>query len=277
MIVRVLIFLITAFGCSTMVMAQTATADCMWCNRQGQGSVCADTLRWKEVFSDTGTGDWRDKWILDGIHAMVTNTPEGMVLRAGPEDRNNAHHAVLWTRQEFRGDIKIEYDYTRLDSSRADAVNIIYIQARGSGMDGYPEDIHLWGDKRAEPLMKHYFDNMDTYHISYATDGVPPSQESTRYVRARRYMPREGRGLQGTALEPDYVGLDLFETGVRYHITVTKIGGQLWFRAEGENGKSGEFWFDGSPLRPVEEGYIGLRQMFTRSALYSGFTVSVRK
>lgn len=267
--------MLAAVGYCAVVTAQSGSADCLWSSHEGQDSVCAHTLRWTEVFSDPCTGDWRDNWVLDGVHATVSNTLEGMVINAGPEDRNNAHHAVLWTRRSFRGDIRIEYDYTRLDSSKADAVNIIYIQARGSGDEGYPEDIHLWGDKRTEPLMKHYFDNMDTYHISYATDGVEPSQESTRYVRARRYLPREGRGLQGTALQPDYVGLDLFETGVKYHVTIIKIGQQLWFRAEGENGKSGEFWFDGTPLPPVDEGYVGLRQMFTRSALYSNFTVSV--
>ncbi|MCB9247654.1 MAG: hypothetical protein H6613_03530 [Ignavibacteriales bacterium] len=51
---------------------------------------------------------------------------------AGNEAHNDTCHTVLWTKQSFSGDVKIEYDYTRIDTSNI-GVNIIYILATGSG------------------------------------------------------------------------------------------------------------------------------------------------
>ena len=67
------------------------------------------------VLSDPCRKDWKAKWFLDGEIGTVTNCPEGMTLKAGPEFKNDAHHMVLWTKDSFEGDLKIEYDYTRLD------------------------------------------------------------------------------------------------------------------------------------------------------------------
>ena len=53
---------------------------------------------WKVVFEDPCTGDWKQKWTLDGETATVANTKSGMEFKAGPEARNDAHHAVLWTK-----------------------------------------------------------------------------------------------------------------------------------------------------------------------------------
>ena len=52
---------------------------------------------WQEVFFDTGTGDWRNQWSLDGLKADVNNSEDGMNFRAGAVPDENAHHAVLWT------------------------------------------------------------------------------------------------------------------------------------------------------------------------------------
>ena len=70
---------------------------------------------WAGVFSDSCTANWKAKWFLDGEVGTVTNSSEGMTLTAGPEFKNDAHHMVLWTKDSFEGDLKIEYEYTRLD------------------------------------------------------------------------------------------------------------------------------------------------------------------
>jgi hypothetical protein len=88
----------------------------------------ADDRPWREVFADDGTGEWKQKWFLDGEVGKVGNGPDGMTLTAGPEFGNDAHHMVLWTRDSFEGDLKIEYDFTRLDAERR-CVTILYIQA----------------------------------------------------------------------------------------------------------------------------------------------------
>ena len=69
----------------------------------------------KEVFFASCTEDWQDKWFLDGEISHVQNTEKGMQLSAGPQLWNDSHHPVLWTNEEFTGDLKIEFEYTRLD------------------------------------------------------------------------------------------------------------------------------------------------------------------
>ena len=72
---------------------------------------------------------------------------------------------VLWTRNSFTGDLRIDYSYTRLDDETR-CVNILYIQATGYGEGQYAKDISKWNGLRRVPAMRMYFDHMHTYHIS---------------------------------------------------------------------------------------------------------------
>lgn len=224
--------------------------------------------QWREVFSDSCTGDWTSRWFLDGDIASVSTGDNGMQLTAGPQYKNNAHHMVLWTRDSFEGDLRIDYEYTRLDfESRC--VNIIYIQATGSGEEPYVKDITTWSDLRRVPAMRMYFDHMHTYHISYAANPGTAKE----YIRARRYMPNKD-GLRGTDLEPDYQPEGLFEPGVPHTITIIKKQRDLFMRIE--NADQVFYCHMTNPnLPPVTEGRIGLRHMFTRSARYKNIRISV--
>ncbi len=193
-----------------------------------------------------------------------------MTLTAGPEFKNDAHHMVLWTKESFEGDVKIEYDYTRLDNENR-CVNILFIQATGSGDGPFATDITKWNDLRKVPAMRTYYDNMHTYHLSYAAfDNDGKATQS--YIRGRRYMPLKS-GLKGTDLEPDYYSDTLFAKGVKHHITVIKKDRELLMRVE--NPEEVVYCrMVNSTLPPVTEGRIGLRHMFTRSARYENFTIS---
>lgn len=222
---------------------------------------------WAEVFSDSCTADWKEKWFLDGEVGTVTNSSEGMTLTAGPQFRNDAHHMVLWTKDSFEGDLKIEYEYTRLDQA-PNCVTILYIQATGIGKGPYAKDITKWSGLRKTPAMKMYYDHMHAYHISYAAN---PGTEKA-YIRGRRYMP-ESQGLKGTELNPDYSTPKVFATGVKHHITVIKKDRDLYMRVENPD----EVVYCHMPntdLPVITEGRIGLRHMFTRSARYANFRVS---
>ena len=226
---------------------------------------------WQEVFWDTGTGDWTEKWFLDGQIASVTNTPQGMQLTAGPQFGNDAHHMVLWTKESFQGDLKIEYEYTRLDFETR-CVNILYIQATGSGKEPYAEDITQWNHLRRVPAMKMYFNYMNTYHISYAA--FPNSYADSRaYLRARRYLPHKG-GMKGTALEPEYFPEGLFNPGVPHTITVVKKDRDIFMRIRNPE-QVYDCRFENRHLPIITEGRIGLRHMFTRSARYKNIRISV--
>ncbi len=231
---------------------------------------------WDEAFYDDGTGDWQDRWFLDGEHATLTNSELGMDFTAGPTHLNHAHHAVLWTKQSFEGDVKIEYEYTKLDDTIW-CVTLLYIQATGKGEGRYTRDISEWGDLRREPLMPLYFEHMNLYHISYAAwDGFNKDPNDPGYVRARRY--RAG-SIQGTELQPDtYTAAGFFQTGAPHKITAIKSGSHLYFNVE--NATTGESMlchWENTEFPPVLEGRIGLRHMFTRSARYRNFKVFVRK
>jgi len=228
---------------------------------------------WKEAFFDEFTGDWRDKWFLDGEIGTAENSPRGLRLAGGPRFGDNAHHVVLWTKDSFEGDVKIEYDYTRLDFE-VRGVNILYIHATGSGNGPFARDITEWNELRKVPAMRMYFDHMNLYHISYAAfpDETDPS---INYIRGRRYMPDAGQGLEGTDLTPDHYPPGLFEPGVPHHITVIKRGTDLLVRIQNDkqvfHGK-----LSNTALPDVTEGRIGLRHMQTRSARYKNFRVSER-
>jgi hypothetical protein len=223
---------------------------------------------WKEVFSDSCTEDWTKQWFLDGKVASVKNSKEGMQLTAGPQFKNDAHHMVLWTKESFKGNLKIEYEFTRLDFETS-CVNILYIQATGSGQDPYVEDIVEWSDLRETPSMSMYFNHMNTYHISYSA--FPNDENIEQYIRARRYMPHQ-TGLKGSDLKPDYYPKGLFAPGVPHKITVIKKERDIYMKIE--NSQQAYYChFINADLPVVNEGRVGLRQMFTRSARYANFKI----
>jgi hypothetical protein len=223
---------------------------------------------WREVFFDAGNEDWRQRWFLDGEVGTVKNGPQGMKLTAGPEFMNDAHHVVLWTKDSFAGDLKIEYDYTRLDAEDR-WVTILFIQATGSGHGPYHSDIARWNELRRVPAMSVYFDHMHTYHLSYAAF---EGSQTTSYIRARRYMPNRS-GLEGTDLKPDYFPAGLFRTGVPHRITVIKRPRELLVRIG--NGEQTVYCHMTNPDLPdIAEGRVGLRHMFTRAARYRNFRIS---
>lgn len=229
-------------------------------------------LDWQTVFTDDMTGDWTEQWMLDGENARIEQNRDGMELHAGPEYLNDADHVVLWTKPEFAGPVRIEYEFTRLDDE-VKCVCILYIQATGSGTGPYAKDIAEWADLRTTPAMSHYFDHMHALHVSYAAFEHSNTDADNDYIRARRYMP-ERSGLAGTELEPDNLGTGMFKRGVPHRMTAIKHGDDLFLRVD--NGETVRLChWDTSGFPAVEEGRVGLRQMYTRSARYKDFRVSV--
>ena len=225
--------------------------------------------KWKEVFNDSCTEDWKKLWTLDGEIATVKNTKNGMEFKAGPVAKNDAHHAVMWTKREFKGDVKIEYEYTPTDEEYR-YVTILYIQATGSGKEGFDADISKWSDKRKVPSMRTYYNNMNLYHISYNAYGMTKSPGED-YIRGRRYMLSK---LRGTELDNEYHKTGLFKPGVPHKITVIKRDKEVFMHIRAEE-KEHLCHFVNSKFPAVTEGRIGLRHMYTRSARYKDFKVSV--
>ncbi|WP_369410415.1 DUF1961 family protein [Neiella litorisoli] len=263
--------LLLPISCSDMTTAQ-APAAATAITRSNDQFEAVSNGNWQQVLFDSGSGDWRQHWLADGLIGSVENTPEGMHIKAGPEANNHAHHFVVWTKQSFSGDVKIEYEYTRTDDAIR-YVNILYVLATGEGTAEFSKDIMDWADYRNEPYMRHYFDNMNAYHISYAAYGITNEDADKDYVRSRRYMPLENNGLKGTALEGDSFNTGFFKTGVPHQITVIKKGDELWMKVANDQQSQVYQWSTASHP-DISEGRIGLRHMYTRSAIYKDFSVS---
>ena len=230
-------------------------------------------LEWEEAFHDSGSDDWQSQWFLDGERATVKNTERGIVLSAGPIARDHASHCVLWTKASFEGDLKIEFDYWRLDTVQQ-YVNIIYIQATGIEEGPYTKDITEWSHLREIPYMRSYFHNMKTVHISYAAFGSEPSEED--YVRLRRYPRAKGQPFDEIAVMPDNFNTGLFKPGDKHRITIIKRGHDVAMQVATAE-KTSVFAWDTSDFDLITEGRIGLRQMWTRCSRYGDFRASTLK
>ncbi len=218
---------------------------------------------------DSCRGDWHEQWFLDGLIAKVENSQDGMNFTAGPEFGNDAHHAVLWTKESFQGDVKIEYNYTRTDNQTIN-VNILYIQAQG--VNGRDKDISKWNKLREVPTMKIYYEYMNPLHISYSAFPMVNDDPEDDYLRVRKYPISEKISFDKMEVEPTYFKIGLFKPYVTYKVTVIKSGNELYMDVEGDGRRECYIW-DISNKEPLTDGRIGLRHMYTRSAQYSDFKV----
>ena len=264
----VLLALVVLSGCTSIVNFKDESGDNEM--KRFQELASAD---WQEVFYDSCTGDWTEQWILDGLKATVENGDEGMVLSAGPIQGDDSCHAVLWTKPIFEGDVRIDYEYTKVDDAIKN-VNILYVLASGSGEGAFAEDIFEWNKLREIPSMRLYFNHMNTYHISYDAFSQDNENAQSDYIRGRRYMPETGQGLTDTELNPDHLGTGFFKTGVPHQIIVIKKGGDLFMFVRNDEQQLLCHWST-DEFPPVTSGRIGLRHMYTRSARYRDFRVSL--
>jgi len=238
------------------------------------GQVCINTLsaqdHWSLSFEDSGTsGRWEEKWFLDGQTASIHYTNDGIDFKAGSVINDNASHAVLWTRKVFSGDVKIEYDFTRKDTTTNDAVVILYILAEGIDEPPYSKDIYSWKDLRVIPFMHIYWWGMNSIHVSYASRSIGKDP----YIRARRYPVRSGSiSFQQTEVPPSFNSDELFKPNVCYHLTFIKSGNSLTFMVNGD-GQTKTFSWETDRFASLQIGRIGLRQMWGRNSLYKNVKV----
>lgn len=232
--------------------------------------------KWQLQFQDSGIKKWQSKWFLDGLQANIKNTKAGMLFNAGTKAGTDAHHAVLWTKKSFKGNVKIEYNFTRKDSATKWAI-ILYLHATGTGVVPYVKDISKWNNLRSIPAMKTYFTNMKALHISYASFENNNSDKTKDYIRVRQYPVISGQNFNTTTEIPNpFFETGLFKTDENYTITVIKTNEKLYFKVIGKNTSKLFCWnLKNQPSLP--EGRIGLRQMASRSSLYKDISIYTMK
>jgi len=228
-------------------------------------------LQWKETFSDDFKKPWKNNWFLDGQKGRLKHSKNGLQYKAGTTPASDADHAVLWTKQSFEGDLRIEFDFVKQDTATR-FVNIIYLFAEGSGVGAYNKDISKWSNLRTVPAMKSYYEHMNAYHISFAAfenDNINPAAD---YIRARRYLPERGKGLNGTELNPDYFRTGLFAAGVLHHISIIRRGDDIFMKIK-QSGKEQICHWKTNEFPALNSGRIGLRLMGSRVSEFGNFKV----
>ena len=120
-----------------------------------------------------------------------------------------------------------------------------------------------------------YYNYMNPLHISYAAFPMVNEDPDNDYVRVRKYPVTDDISFDDMAVPPDFFRTGLFLPGRTYKITVIKTDSRLFFNVEGRRDEKLFSW-QLDNIEPLEEGRIGLRHMYTRSARYSDFKVYVK-
>jgi hypothetical protein len=256
----------TLFSCLLLIYT-THAAD-----KQAHSRFLQETSKtWQQAFSDPMTANWQEKWFLDGQYAKVTNNSEYLTINTEDNEQSDKVYGVLWTKQSFNGDVRIEYDF-KSANTHFKGVNIIYIQATGDGQKNNTEDIFQWSEKRTSAAMSDYFLNMHTYHISYAAFGNKPNIDYQDYVRGRRYLPEANKGMKNTVMKGEYNDTGLFKDQQWIHVTIIKKDKKLWVEFKHPE-KTLLCYFENDKNPAINSGRIGLRLMPKRVSHFKNFKV----
>jgi len=233
----------------------------------------------KVLFVDPMTENWQKNWFLDGKNAVLEHRDGGLAFltAASKVDKRvdraafDAQHAVLWTRQEFKGDIRISYTYTKLPGCSWQ--KLIYVQAQGIGEKPYVEDIHTWRDLRAVARMDKYFNYMNLIGLSVRGEvrcKRYPWKDVTRNINLEsEFRPRAE--IKEMPIGREYhVVVEKRKKSVMLHITDAKTGEDsvehTWDLTDEKVLKNRDPKF-------VEKGRIGIRQMGGHKIIMRGFKV----
>ena len=232
----------------------------------------------KVLFEDAMTENWQKNWFLDGKRATLEHRDGGLafITTASKVDKRvdraafDAQHAVLWTRREFEGDIRISYTFTKLPGCSWQ--KLIYVQAQGVGTPPYEKDIHAWRELRDVARMDKYFNYMNLISLSLRNQ-----------IRCKRYPTRDtdGNGLKCEFL-PRAENKGMSE-GREYHCLVENRKQSILLRIKDvETGEhvvdhtwdlTDESVLKNREPKSVERGRIGIRQMGGHKILMRDFKV----
>ncbi len=241
-----------------------------------QKSLGANPPNGEILFQDSMADNWQDKWFLDGEKATLEHRDGGLYFSGGTitKEQDNqeyhAHHAVLWTKQVFEGDLFIRFEMTRIDNSNY-GNTLLYIQAQGIGHPPYVPDIQEWNEMRTIPAMDKYFTYMSLLSVSFREN-----------IRCKRYPLRDVKGnVYEEALFKPMLEYDGIQPRKSYTVEVEKKNPYLTLRLYDTESKkliiTHNWDITKNPAtqmpRLIEKGRIGLRHMSTKQFLYKNFVV----
>lgn len=256
-------------------LALIASCNSMASERETETSVNGDEA--ELLFNDPMTENWQEQWFLDGERATLEHRNGGLAFLTEYTVNKNvdragfdAQHAVLWTRPEFEGDIRISYTYTKLPGCSWQ--KLIYVHAQGIGEGPHVEDIYAWRELREVAVMSAYFKYMDLIGFSIR-DQIRcrryPIEDSEERRIPNEFKPRGANdGLPiGHELQ---VVVEKREQSIRLSIKDVETGeypvDHTWDLTDEAILENRE------PLH-VEKGRIGIRQMGGHKILMRDFKV----
>lgn len=175
---------------------------------------------------------------------------------------------MLWTKEEFEGEIGIRFEMTRTSEG---FTFLLYMLAQGVGWAHYDEDITKWNDRRVIPRMNEYFDGMNLTGITFRDQ-----------IRLRRYPFNDEDGNEfSDKLIGHKIDYDQIPAENTYLVDVELRAQTLRIRLEevGNSSNVLDKTFDRvadlDPSRPIPStrGRIGLRHMTGTSVVYKNFQV----
>ena len=231
--------------------------------------AAAAVLPWVLKFSDPGgtSGAAVTKYFKDGSTATVAYTANGLEINAP------SGHTVVWTKTSFTGDIRIEFDYKRLNVPRVGINEGTLLVVNGWGLSRvcpvdqltHPLDIRAW----ARPVATY-----DVYKFCMANQTV--SFDNLDRGTDPRLTVRQNPGYHdmGTIIPPK------LQTGVLYHVTVTRTGNTLKTLVKRGTTVVASLTATLNPSLPGSQvskfGYVGFRQMTGRRAAYRNIKIFTR-
>ena len=255
-----------------------------------KGTILFQQAHAFDASSTSTTRPWQEDWFVDGRHATVEYRNDdddddaslllyfaaGTVTKQQDPEHYQEHHAVLWTRQVFDGNVRVSFDMTRLDTSDYGTV-LFYIQAQGIGtVAPYERDIYAWRDLRQVSSMDKYYNTMNLLSISLREN-----------IRCKRYPWNNVETGQPNPniLLPPMVDYETIVPHQSYHVVLEKRNPYLTLRLYRNDDKTTSektclvdtTWDqrDCPELQPwIETGRIGIRHMSTRQHLYRNFQVT---
>ena len=237
------------------------------------GAAVAQTAPpWVLKFSDTTTtpGAAVTKYFKDGSVGTVSYTAGGLDINApnrvgGP--------TVVWTKTSFSGDIKVEFDYKRLDIPRVGVSEASLLVLNGWGLTTvcqvdhtvHPLDIRTW----ARPVAPYAFYQ---YCMTNQTVGFDTLDGGTIQRTTVRQNP--GYHDMATIIRP------MLQSGVYYRVTATRIGNTLTAVVKRGTTAVASVTAILNPSLPGSQvsrlGYVGFRQINGRHAAYRNIKISTR-
>jgi len=193
-----------------------------------------------EDFSE-GMDNW---WVEGGVNTWVED--ERLHLNADPETegRQPGYCATVWCKQEFSGDVKVEFD-AHVVSSSLDVNNINFFLLY-SDPEGTP--LYDTRESRADAGYKLYH-VMNGYIFTFLNDTREESKQLPADERMARVRMRRCPGFNLLTETYDYH----CRQGVTYHVEIVKQGTRLSISVDGN-----ELLAHEDP-EPHASGLIGLR------------------